>query len=58
LLPASPKIFHGRESELKDVVNLLVQNSAHIVILGAGGMGKTSLAIALHDPQVEAKFSH
>ncbi|KAJ7254502.1 hypothetical protein C8J57DRAFT_1722081 [Mycena rebaudengoi] len=35
LLPASPKIFHGR------------------------GMGKTSLAIAaLHDPQVEAKYSY
>ncbi|KAJ7268482.1 hypothetical protein C8J57DRAFT_1612585 [Mycena rebaudengoi] len=59
LLPASPKIFHGRESDLKDVVNVLLQNSAHIVILGAGGMGKTSLAIAaLHDPQVEAKYSH
>ncbi|KAJ7240915.1 P-loop containing nucleoside triphosphate hydrolase protein, partial [Mycena rebaudengoi] len=59
LLPASPKIFHGRESELKDVVNVLLQNSAHIVILGAGGMGKTSLAIAaLHDPQVEAKYSY
>ncbi|KAJ7240914.1 hypothetical protein C8J57DRAFT_1527246 [Mycena rebaudengoi] len=56
LLPASPKIFHGCESELKDVVNVLLQNSVHIVILSAGGMGKTSLAIAaLHDPQVEAK---
>ncbi|KAJ7246478.1 hypothetical protein C8J57DRAFT_1081511, partial [Mycena rebaudengoi] len=32
--------------------------SAHIAILGAGGMGKTSLATAvLHDPQVEAKYS-
>jgi hypothetical protein len=59
LLPASPKIFHGRESELQDVVNVLLQKSAHIAILGAGGMGKTSLAIAaLHDPQVVAKYSH
>ncbi|KAJ7282447.1 hypothetical protein C8J57DRAFT_1554388 [Mycena rebaudengoi] len=58
LLPASPKIFHGREPELKDVVNLLVQNSAHIVILGAGGMGKISLAIAaLHDPQLAATIA-
>ncbi|KAJ7239117.1 P-loop containing nucleoside triphosphate hydrolase protein, partial [Mycena rebaudengoi] len=57
--PASPKIFHGRESELQDVVNVLLQKSAHIAILGAGGMGKTSLAIAaLHDPQVVAKYSH
>ncbi|KAJ7260990.1 P-loop containing nucleoside triphosphate hydrolase protein [Mycena rebaudengoi] len=59
LLPASPKIFHGRESELKDVVNVLLQNSARVAILGTGGMGKTSLATAaLHNPQVEAKYSH
>ncbi|KAJ7258212.1 hypothetical protein C8J57DRAFT_1720798 [Mycena rebaudengoi] len=59
LLPASPKIFHGRESELKDVVNVLLQNSARVAILGTAGMGKTSLATAaLHDPQVEAKYSY
>ncbi|KAJ7260670.1 P-loop containing nucleoside triphosphate hydrolase protein, partial [Mycena rebaudengoi] len=58
-LPPCPQIFHGREAELQDVVNILVQASAHIAILGAGGMGKTSLATAaLHDPQVEAKYSH
>ncbi|KAJ7254547.1 P-loop containing nucleoside triphosphate hydrolase protein, partial [Mycena rebaudengoi] len=58
-LPPSPQIFHGREVELQDVVNILVQDSAHIAILGAGGMGKTSLATAaLHNPQVEAKYSH
>ncbi|KAJ7279369.1 P-loop containing nucleoside triphosphate hydrolase protein [Mycena rebaudengoi] len=59
LLPPCPQIFNGREAELQDVVNILVQDSAHIAILGAGGMGKTSLATAaLHDPQVEAKYSH
>ncbi|KAJ7202432.1 hypothetical protein C8J57DRAFT_1486002 [Mycena rebaudengoi] len=59
LLPPCPHIFHGRESELWDVVNILIQDSAHIAILGAGGMGKTSLATAaLHNPQVEAKYSH
>ncbi|KAJ7242676.1 P-loop containing nucleoside triphosphate hydrolase protein, partial [Mycena rebaudengoi] len=57
-LPPSPQIFHGREAELQDVVNVLVQDSAHIAILGAGGMGKTSLATAaLHNPQVEAKYT-
>ncbi|KAJ7264290.1 P-loop containing nucleoside triphosphate hydrolase protein, partial [Mycena rebaudengoi] len=56
--PPFPQIFHGREAELQDVVNILVQNSAHIAILGAGGMGKTSLATAaLHNPQVEAKYT-
>ncbi|KAJ7227960.1 hypothetical protein C8J57DRAFT_1730742 [Mycena rebaudengoi] len=55
LLPPCPKIFNGRESELQDVVKILMQDSAHIAILGAGGMGKTSLATAaLHNPQVEA----
>ncbi|KAJ7279590.1 P-loop containing nucleoside triphosphate hydrolase protein, partial [Mycena rebaudengoi] len=59
LLPPCPQIFHGREAELQDVVNILIQDSAHIAILGAGGMGKTSLAItALHNQQVEAKYSH
>ncbi|KAJ7261533.1 P-loop containing nucleoside triphosphate hydrolase protein, partial [Mycena rebaudengoi] len=58
-LPPYPQIFHGRKAELQDVVNILVQDSAHIAILGAGGMGKTSLATAaLNDPQVEAKYSH
>jgi GTPase SAR1 family protein len=58
LLPPCPQIFHGRESELQDVVNILVQDSAHIAILGAGGMGKTSLAtVALHNSRVEAKYS-
>ncbi|KAJ7252166.1 hypothetical protein C8J57DRAFT_1718391 [Mycena rebaudengoi] len=59
LLPPSPKIFHGRESELQAVVNVLLQESARIAILGTGGIGKTSLAAAaLHNPQVEAKYSH
>ncbi|KAJ7231429.1 P-loop containing nucleoside triphosphate hydrolase protein [Mycena rebaudengoi] len=59
LLPPCPKIFHGRETELQDVVNILIQDSARIAILGAGGMGKTSLATAaLHNQQVEAKYSH
>ncbi|KAJ7233078.1 hypothetical protein C8J57DRAFT_1578286 [Mycena rebaudengoi] len=52
LLPPCPQIFNGRESELQD-------DSSHIAILGAGGMGKTSLSTAaLHNPQVEAKYSH
>ncbi|KAJ7264242.1 P-loop containing nucleoside triphosphate hydrolase protein, partial [Mycena rebaudengoi] len=57
-LPPCPQIFHGRDTELQDVVNILIQISACIVILGAGGMGKTSLAIvALHNLQVEAKYA-
>ncbi|KAJ7200953.1 hypothetical protein C8J57DRAFT_1486522 [Mycena rebaudengoi] len=43
LLPPCPKIFNGRESELQDVVKILMQDSAHIAILGAGGMGRRVL---------------
>ncbi|KAF7344740.1 NB-ARC domain-containing protein [Mycena venus] len=57
LLPATPKIFHGRESELEDLVNLLTQPTSRIAILGPGGMGKTTLAMAaLHDPKVAGKY--
>ncbi|KAF7354092.1 NB-ARC domain-containing protein [Mycena venus] len=57
LLPAYPQIFHGRDSELEEIVTTLKQDSARIAILGTGGMGKTSLAVtALHHSDVEAKF--
>jgi Cdc6-like AAA superfamily ATPase len=59
MLPASPQIFHGRNSELAEVVQMLQQEYARIAILGAGGMGKTSLArAALHHPHVKAKYEH
>ncbi|KAJ7120293.1 P-loop containing nucleoside triphosphate hydrolase protein [Mycena epipterygia] len=59
MLPAQPKIFHGRESELKHVVEILHQDSARIAILGAGGMGKTSLAkAALHHPDIVSKYQN
>ncbi|KAJ7277472.1 hypothetical protein C8J57DRAFT_1466013 [Mycena rebaudengoi] len=59
ILPPPPQIFHGRESALACVVNTLTGETARIAILGTGGMGKTTLAIAaLHNPDVAAKFSH
>jgi hypothetical protein len=59
MMPPRPKIFYGRESELQDIVKILSQESARIVILGAGGMGKTSLAKAvIHHPSVAAKYEH
>jgi hypothetical protein len=57
LLPASPQIFHGRESELQDLVNTLLAEPARVAIMGPGGMGKTTLAVAaLHSPQVVDKY--
>ncbi|KAJ7099751.1 hypothetical protein C8R44DRAFT_947181 [Mycena epipterygia] len=59
MLPARPQIFYGRDSELKDIVEILSQDSARIAILGGGGMGKTSLArAALHHPSIVTKYQH
>ncbi|KAJ7715292.1 P-loop containing nucleoside triphosphate hydrolase protein, partial [Mycena olivaceomarginata] len=55
--PASPKIFHGRESELKELIDILMADPARVAILGPGGMGKTTLAMAaLHHPKVGNKY--
>ncbi|KAJ7241383.1 hypothetical protein C8J57DRAFT_1477758 [Mycena rebaudengoi] len=58
MLPPAPHIFHGREAELREMVDLLETDSPRIVILGPGGIGKTSLAqAALHHVDVAAKYS-
>ncbi|KAJ7696656.1 hypothetical protein B0H16DRAFT_1841151, partial [Mycena metata] len=57
MLPAEPKIFHGRESELADILNHFRESTPRIAILGAGGLGKTSLAQAvLHHGELVRKY--
>jgi hypothetical protein len=57
LLPPEPKIFYGRELELSAILQVFGQEVARIAILGAGGMGKTSLARAvLHRPELASRY--
>ncbi|KAJ7850406.1 hypothetical protein B0H14DRAFT_2355708 [Mycena olivaceomarginata] len=58
MLPSKPKIFHGWESELSDMLHLFNNRIPRIAILGAVGMGKTSLARALlHLPDITARYA-
>lgn len=59
LLPPRPKIFHGRDVEVNDIVTTLKQDSPRVAILGTGGIGKTALALtAIHHSDIEAIFTH
>jgi hypothetical protein len=57
MLPSEPKIFHGREPELELILKAFTQESPRVAILGPGGMGKTSLALAaLHHPTISSMY--
>ncbi|KAF7298434.1 AAA domain-containing protein [Mycena kentingensis (nom. inval.)] len=56
-LPPAPQIFHGREKEIEQALEILIQESPHVVLLGPGGIGKTAMAKTLmHDSSVVAKY--
>jgi Cdc6-like AAA superfamily ATPase len=57
MLPSEPKIFHGRESEVSDILQAFSQGTPRVAILGAGGMGKTSLARAvIHHTEIAGRY--
>ncbi|KAJ7756558.1 hypothetical protein B0H16DRAFT_1314908 [Mycena metata] len=57
MLPSKPKIFHGRDTELADIVGQFTLAAPRIAILGPAGIGKTSLAkAALHNPDLVLKY--
>jgi predicted ATPase/predicted Ser/Thr protein kinase len=57
-LPAQPTPFVGREGELTELARLLADPGVHLLtILGAGGMGKTRLALEAGAAQLDG-FAH
>lgn len=54
-----PEIFHGRDQVVDHAVQLLLApKPARIPILGPGGIGKTSVALAIiYDQQIIARFA-
>ncbi|KAJ6528615.1 hypothetical protein DFH09DRAFT_1413374 [Mycena vulgaris] len=58
LLPASPKIFYGRDGEVHELINVLLgPDPGRTAILGPGGIGKSSLALAvLHHEDLVLRF--
>ncbi|KAJ7875686.1 hypothetical protein B0H13DRAFT_2056320 [Mycena leptocephala] len=59
-LPARPAILCGRNHEVQAIVDMILHKApAHIAILGSGGIGKTSVALAvLHSPGVKRQFEN
>ncbi|KAJ6533804.1 hypothetical protein DFH09DRAFT_1406410 [Mycena vulgaris] len=52
------QIFHGREVELNHLVGILMSEPARAAVMGPGGMGKTTLAMAaLHDAAIAEKYA-
>ncbi|KAH7904007.1 hypothetical protein BJ138DRAFT_1187220 [Hygrophoropsis aurantiaca] len=54
--PARPPMFFGRDTLVQDAVESL--NSQHVVLVGPGGIGKSSVAKAiLNEDSIVARFS-
>ena len=54
--PPPPRIFFGRDGLIEEIVGL-VDHLEPIALIGAGGIGKTSIALTvLHDDRVKQRF--
>jgi len=57
-MPLKPEIFHGRDDFVEDIAQLLLQKeTSRVCILGPGGMGKTSVSLAVVElPIIKERF--
>ena len=58
-IPLRPEVFYGRDDLVEDIGQLLMkEETSRICILGPGGMGKTSVSLAVVELQlVENRFA-
>ncbi|KDR71112.1 hypothetical protein GALMADRAFT_75409, partial [Galerina marginata CBS 339.88] len=59
-IPLKPEIFHGRDGLVQEIVqSLMKEETSRVCILGPGGMGKTSVSLAVVESSlVQDRFSH
>ena len=57
-IPLKPEIFHGRDDLVEEIAQWLVKKeTARVCLLGPGGMGKTSVALAVIErPSIRHQF--
>ena len=57
-IPLKPEIFHGREGLVEEIAQLLMkEETSRVCILGPGGMGKTSVSLAILElPLIKDRF--
>jgi len=57
-IPLKPEVFYGRDDFVQDITRLLLQEeTSRVCILGPGGMGKTSVSLAVvESPLIGERF--
>src|ERR1700728_3976686 len=58
--PPAPEVFYGRTDFVSRAVSVIrATESPHLAILGSGGIGKTTVALAiLHDDDIQQTFQN
>ena len=57
-MPLKPEVFYGRDDFVEEITQLLLQEeTSRVCILGPGGMGKTSVSLAVvESPLIKERF--